>query len=1052
MSSRPVGLVCALIVVAASVSALGAESFTRDGRVYVRRPWGVERPAPRLTAEEQERGWVAFVPGEQDGIGPRAYPTRSEIEASLTMFACPGEVEPATFGVYASRAVTGVTAQAARLVGGHKSAIPAAALEIRTVRVWPQRTSWQTHEYVVIPELLEKRYEVDIAAGALQQYWLTLTVPRDITPGSYEGCVRVAVGSQQHLIPLRLRVLPFRLQPPAGKAWGLWPDTSRWRRFSDDEIMAELADWKSHGITGAMMYPLTHGKFTFQDGKLAADLSEFDRCMRLYVRAGLGEPVVASCQGLAALVHRLLGRPADDYGPEFADLATQIVRRIEALRTERAWPAFIYHTVDEPGGHIAVQQEARETLRILHEAGFTTFTTADIDFTARVLSPFLDVRCYSIGVCGRSAEQARARQAECHAAKAQYWWYGTGCYTGQEGTMAVNRHYSGFLFDKTGARGAWAWTFQRPRASAYDDFDGPKDACLTYPSPDGKPPLVPTLQWEGIREGVDDAKYLATLRRAIADLRADKRAGAAELAARTEYGLKLVLDAIPWLGEAELSSRQAQVARWKLAALLLESARLLHNDPTLSPGPGTVRSTATPTLDCTLATDGGEELEPALPVASAPRLSRAPQVDGKLDAVWDDAFKIDDLVAQDGSENRHRTEAWIARDARRLYVAFFCHEDQMPSLRAAVTEKDGPVWSDDSVEVFVDGDGAGRSYAHFMLNALGTRSEAWATVRPGGTDGPPLPADMVENSRWNPTWEGAAAPCEGGWCAELAIPLALIGGGADGVWSMNLNRTRRVAGGTEYGCWSPTRGGFGNPARFAKLALTAPGINLTGVVLARPTWGDNRLLLRVDNRAGVAEVEARAFAHSAAAPPAPTHLVLGSGMNEVELDCELGRPGANDITLELVPLSVWQSPGAAPPGRVRHNMSQGDLAALRSQLRPLRGAPLRLRFRRWLPAPLVVAEGKHEIIDGQPGFDVRAALNLGRRCGLDAALKLCVLRGDNSLAASSLQPLAGDAAYVNVGTAGLAPGRYTLLLTLRGPERNLATSQVSFTIIPGPWR
>ncbi|MBC7289210.1 MAG: hypothetical protein H5T86_14460, partial [Armatimonadetes bacterium] len=96
------------------------------------------------------------------------------------------------------------------------------------------------------------------------------------------------------------------------------------------------------------------------------------------------------------------------------------------------------------------------------------------------------------------------------------WYYGSGCYTGQEGRMWPNRWICGFGLWISGTEGEWSWTFMRPKDSAFNDFDGEaqreaKDAMITYPSEGDEPPL-PTPQWEGIREGVNDFKYMYTAR------------------------------------------------------------------------------------------------------------------------------------------------------------------------------------------------------------------------------------------------------------------------------------------------------------------------------------------------------------------------------------------------------------------------------------------------------------------------------------------------------------------------------------------------------------
>jgi hypothetical protein len=53
---------------------------------------------------------------------------------------------------------------------------------------------------------------------------------------------------------------------------------------------------------------------------------------------------------------------------------------------------------------------------------------------------------------------------------------------------------------------------------------------FVYPSPDGP---VPSVGWEGVREGVDDYKYLDTLSQVINQARAAGHEEAAQKAART---------------------------------------------------------------------------------------------------------------------------------------------------------------------------------------------------------------------------------------------------------------------------------------------------------------------------------------------------------------------------------------------------------------------------------------------------------------------------------------------------------------------------------------
>jgi hypothetical protein len=172
----------------------------------------------------------------------------------------------------------------------------------------------------------------------------------------------------------------------------------------------------------------------------------------------------------------------------------------------------VWHTIDEPWSKEA-QARAAIQLRYMKELGLTTFTTAGP--VPPEIDRVLDVRCYSIGHLLGSAgvlEEQRRRTAESGD---RLWYYGSGCYTGQDGNTVSNRFITGFLFWKSRAEGVWSWTFMRAKGDVHDDFDGQaqrehKEACIVYPSTTGGAP-TPTLQWEGIREGIDDYCYAYTI-------------------------------------------------------------------------------------------------------------------------------------------------------------------------------------------------------------------------------------------------------------------------------------------------------------------------------------------------------------------------------------------------------------------------------------------------------------------------------------------------------------------------------------------------------------
>ncbi|HIE52307.1 MAG TPA: DUF4091 domain-containing protein, partial [Armatimonadetes bacterium] len=534
----------------------------RKGNLFTEVPPPPAPPLPVLTAEERARGFVGFVPEAVDAIPYNYRPQPADRERPLSLFAARGEIEPATFGLWACKSVRGVTITVSPL--RHRNGtvgLPAEAVEVRLARHWPQRVSWNTSTYRIIPEMLEQVETFDLAPGQLRQVWLTVHLPGEARPGHYRGTVRVrAANGATWEKPLEVEVLPFALRRPREVHWGLYSDSGRWNRYPDEQVRAELADIVAHGITTLMLYPLSHSEVTYENGRLGIDSTRFARYVDWAKESGLGPPWVMSMQALAWTVRRLLpGRELTD--PEFKRLYQDITRHFVRLAQEHGWGECVWHAVDEPWSTEAQHRAATE-LGYFKELGLTTFTTAGP--TGPELDAVLDVRCYSSGHFLSSPEVTQKRWEEARASGDRVWFYGSGCYTGQDGNLISNRYLTGFMFWKSGAAGEWSWTFIRPKADPYDDFDGEehreaKDACIAYPSTEQGAP-TPTLQWEGIREGIDDYCYLYTMQQV-----AEEVGGAAGQRARE--ALEQILAQVPWgTRPGDFTAADAQRLRRAVAA------------------------------------------------------------------------------------------------------------------------------------------------------------------------------------------------------------------------------------------------------------------------------------------------------------------------------------------------------------------------------------------------------------------------------------------------------------------------------------------------------
>ncbi|MFZ4683635.1 MAG: carbohydrate-binding family 9-like protein, partial [Terrimicrobiaceae bacterium] len=80
-------------------------------------------------------------------------------------------------------------------------------------------------------------------------------------------------------------------------------------------------------------------------------------------------------------------------------------------------------------------------------------------------------------------------------------------------------------------------------------------------------------------------------------------------------------------------------------------------------------------------------------------------------------------------------------------------------LTAAVTERDGPVYADDAVEIFFQPDIAQKNYYQFIVNSEGVVFDT------KGMDG----------AVWNGPWKVATSVAADSWTGEASIPLKALG-------------------------------------------------------------------------------------------------------------------------------------------------------------------------------------------------------------------------------------------------------------------------------------
>ena len=207
--------------------------------------------------------------------------------------------------------------------------------------------------------------------------------------------------------------------------------------------------------------------------------------------------------------------------------------------------------------------------------------------------------------------------------------------------------------------------------------------------------------------------------------------------------------------------------------------------------------------------------------ATVPKTDTAPTLDGNLEeGAWKRAAVLDRFVdPEGGGDVKDPTEVRLIHDGKTLYVGIRCHEGHPPSLRARTQKRDGPVWQDDSIELFFDADRDAGDYRQLLANPLGTRFDIdsdnrdwdgdWR-VAAGGLRPVPGPAD--------PAGEKASGKKQA-WTLEFAIPLETLGLAYKPGAAMGFNAVRFQPP-RDRSMWSPV---FSNsnhvPSRFGTLVL-----------------------------------------------------------------------------------------------------------------------------------------------------------------------------------------------------------------------------------------
>lgn len=481
-------------------------------------------------------------------------PAPQEIQRPIQLAATPGEDEPAALGVWSRSGLRQARLQVSDLSGPAGAVIPGSAVEILVTRYITPFERWpKLKEHPLHPGFLAPAASLDLAAHKSQQFWLTVRVPPNASPGTYRAEVTLtAAGIAPLSLPLELQVFPFRLEE-ARPALYVMGDNFPLEdaRFESARRHGMNTICVAHGYLKRVAPVYRDGQFTYSEHfPNVVEVVErarrhglaVDRPLGLFVYSHLTRSIPAALAqagvkgpdgrrpetlelftGFLPLWNR--GTPvekvdrfkgpyfptADPYGIPTSDFGKLVYkgwvnafRELENLARSKGWPPVFHWLIDEPHKGRGSMRLALTMVRAAEEAGVNGMVTCNeptvsepnpkkqwfppvAEEPALLFGSRLRTRCYNNS---HLSEETRQRTSDAHA---QF-----GTYVNIYGNApAATRYQAGFL----------AWRLKLDQVMFWN-----MDKAST--ESDGR--RIFLRDWEAVREGIDDLRYMEALERAVA--------------------------------------------------------------------------------------------------------------------------------------------------------------------------------------------------------------------------------------------------------------------------------------------------------------------------------------------------------------------------------------------------------------------------------------------------------------------------------------------------------------------------------------------------------
>ena len=470
------------------------------------------------------------------------------LSSQISIVACPGEYESASFVIRANEAITSLTVTATDLTGTAGS-IASTNVDIRVVKCWYQAgtESWNrkysgpkalTSELLLKDDSLVKvsggenylklasgqyvwisqeknstTFEspsiqnfgvkdsstlqpVNISSGTNKQFWVTVEVPSGSSAGAYSGRIQLStsaglVGELQLGLEVLQIVLSKSYLSYGVTYFGVLQGTGTiGKSYKNlEQYRNEIEDLAAHGAVDSCVMQ----GFYPELGQVLAIRNELGMSNQTLFYQGLynflwGNGINTNLAAVQQKVADLVKFTAPYGVKEIYIYAKDEVDTAAQLKAEvPVWEA-------------------------IHRGGAKVYAAG-----GDIYSQYFDIVGNVLDLYVWPYQLSSTQAAKWHSVGHKILSYANPA-TGPEKPATFRRNYGLLLWQKDydgGSDMAYQWGY----GSLWNDFDNAvyKDEVMAYPTMDG---VIDTMQWEGWREGADDVRYLTTLLKTIKEAKA----------------------------------------------------------------------------------------------------------------------------------------------------------------------------------------------------------------------------------------------------------------------------------------------------------------------------------------------------------------------------------------------------------------------------------------------------------------------------------------------------------------------------------------------------